>query len=204
MKNLQRRKTLIRKLFKEVAKETIGAENLGRVKLLILTRSRRWSSYCKYFYDNSITIGLNLKGLEYTIKEGYTSCYYKDRPERLNKYIINNRHNALRFILYHEARHAWQRINGKNRDNEYQQEYDADSWALAHIKTRPQNRKTTRPDQTRKPVKTFIPKVTEYIRLYNLGYSTSKIAKIYGIKDPRSVRYYLTKAGISLRRKENG
>ena len=189
MKNLQKRHTLIRKLFKEVAKETVGAEKLRRIKLIILTAGRVRASYCRFFYDGSITIVLNLKGIEYNVRNGYSSSYYKDRPERLNKYIKKNRHNALRFVLYHEARHAWQSIKGDRKyiDNEEVRERDADSWALAHIQTR--------------PVKTFIPKATEYIRLYNLGYTTSKIALLCKIKDPRSVRYYLTKAGINLRRR---
>lgn len=195
MNKLKKRKTLIRKLFKEVAKETVGPENLKKLKFKIELQGRG-ASYCGVRWDwrgkKYILIGLDLEGLLYQVKNGYSSIYYKTRPELLNKYIINNRHNALRFILWHEARHAWQRIYDKNRDNEEIRERDADSWALAHIKTRPQ-------DQTR-PVKTFIPKATEYIRLYNLGYSTTKIAQVCKIKDPRSIRYYLTKAGINLRR----
>lgn len=193
MNRLQKRKHLIKKLFKDVAKETVGAENLRRLKLIVLIKSWHRASYCKYFNDGSITIGLNLRGIEYRIREGYSPSYYSTRPDRLNKYIIRNRHNALRFVLWHEARHAWQRLNDTNRTSEYQKEFDADSWALAHIKTK-------KPDQI-KTAQTFIPKATEYIRLYNLGYSTSKIAVLCKIKDPRSVRYYLTKAGINLRRR---
>lgn len=179
MKNLQKRKTLIRKLFKEVAKETIGKVKVPP-KLRII--DKREYSTCRTFFDGEIVILLGLSGVNARVRSGYPADYYKGRPDRLNKYIIKNRHNALRFILYHELRHAWQRLNDINRDNEYQREYDADSWALAHIKTRPET------------------KVVEYIDLYNAGVSTAKIALLCKVKDPRSIRYYLTKAGINLRR----
>lgn len=202
MNKLKKRKYLIKKLFKVVAKETVGAENSKKVKLLILTKYRHNGSFCRPNY-NGIIIGLNLKGLEVRIKEGYSPSYYADRPDRLNKYIINNRHNTLRFILYHEARHAWQKLNNdKFTPTKFDQEFDADSWALAHIKTRPQDRKTKKTDQIKTgAVQTFIPKAIEYIRLYNLGYTTTKIALLCKVKDPRSVRYYLTKAGINLRKR---
>jgi hypothetical protein len=208
MDKLQKRKHLIRKLFKEVAKETVGPENLRKVKLIILSKIGRGSSYCRcrhrYIWNDSqqgqvtsITIGLNLRGLEDRIRNGYGSSYYEGRPERLNKYIIKNRHNALRFILYHEARHAWQRLNKRNRANLIEKERDADSWALAHLLTRPQKLQTRKPDQTfTRPE----PKVEEYIKLYTSGISTARIAVLCKVKDPRSIRYYLKKAGIILRR----
>ena len=187
---LKKRKDLIKKLFKNAAKETVGIDNLNRVKLRIITKNTSSNgSYCGN-RNGSIVVGINLKGLETRIKQGYSPSYYPTRPLRLNRYILNNRHNALRFVIYHEVRHAYQRINNINRDNQYQKEYDADSWALAHInKTR----------QT-EPIKTNRVPVNDYIELYNKGYSTTKIAFMFKIKDPRSVRYYLTKAGISLRR----
>jgi len=184
MNNLKKRKHLIRKLFKEVAKETVGSYSSLKLRII----DKRNYSTCIAYYNGDINILLGLNGVEKRVKYGYPNDYYINRPERLNKYIIRNRHNALRFVLYHELRHAWQRIN----DIYLNDEYDADTWALAHIKARP--------DQTRKPVKTFIPKATEYIRLYNLKYTTSEIARLCKVKDPRIIRYYLTKAGISLRR----
>ena len=191
-----KRKTYIKKLYKELAIETVGKTNLKYIKLIILGRYGRGTSYCKSWIASDtqlphIVIGLNLYALENRIIEGYNDGYYPSRIERLNKHILHNRHNALRFMLYHELRHAWQRLNNRHRDNLTIKEFDADGWALAHLNIK--KLAQVKPDK----------KVSEYTRLYKTGISTSKIAELYKIKDPRSIRYHLTKSGISLRRKYN-
>jgi hypothetical protein len=137
MKHDLKRKHLIKKLFKVVVKETIDNTNIP-IKLRINARGCG-RSYCRTRFNTnggiySISIVLDLRGIEKRIKEGYLPAYYDKRPQRLNRYIIKNRHNALRFLLYHELRHAYQRIYNINRDSIYQKEFDADSWALAHLK----------------------------------------------------------------------
>ena len=133
MDRTKKREYLIKKLFKVVAKETVGDNPSMPVKFRIEKGSQRGISYCGNRFDRwgreYIVVCLNLEGLLYQVKNGYSSSYYENRADRLNKYIIDNRHNALRFILWHEARHIWQKINDTKRGNEY----DADSWALAHI-----------------------------------------------------------------------
>jgi len=196
---IEKRKRLIKRLYKEIGKETVGT-NLSQVKLVILLNSTRGASYCRTKYNifkgPRCIIGLNLRGMLDQVKDGYRSDYYATRPDRLNKYIINNRHNALRFLLYHELRHAYQKFAKLEFASRGEREYDADTWAIAHLNIR-------KPNQTKKPdpIKTNKPHISDYIELYNKGYSTSKIAYMLKIKDPRSVRYYLTKAGINLRRK---
>lgn len=141
IKQITKRKGLIRKLFEEIAVETVGIKNLKRVKLLILTRYGRGTSYCGTRYNKEgeeyIRVCLNLRALEIRIREGYgLPNYYNTRPDRINKYVKKNRHNALRFVLYHETRHAYQRINNINRDNSYTKEYDADTWAIKQLEAR--------------------------------------------------------------------
>ena len=43
---------------------------------------------------------------------------------------MHNRHNALRFALYHELKHCADRLK---RPEEETSEFDADGWAIKHL-----------------------------------------------------------------------
>ena len=136
-KQEKRKEELIKKLFEIIAKETIGIDPIIRIKFRIEESNEYGCSYCGAETDNRgnyILIVINLENVQRKTIEGYSNDYYMGRQSRLNKYIIKNRHNSLRFVMYHEARHAYQRINKVNRDNEYTREFDADGWAIKHLK----------------------------------------------------------------------
>jgi len=201
-----RRNRLIRRLFNYYKKE-LQAEGLP-IKLMIQNKGNMYGSsrahYIFQYYGNYTgrvaKVILNIRAIDQRIKEGYGEDYYKGRNIRL-AFVLHNRHICLRFILLHELAHCISYLRGNlNRINhkDHSHEVYADSFALEHLKIKDQTRQPevqTRP-QTR-------PEEAEVIRLYNAGNGTSQIARILNIKDPRSVRYILTKNGIKLRSPKN-
>ena len=137
MNNTQKRKQFIRKLFVQVSKDSFCKSSSMPVKLLISEHGE--GNCCGYRLDfknrRYIQIAINLTVVDERAIIGFSANYYDDRPKLLNKYIINNKHNTIRFILYHEARHAYQRLNNiRNSMSREIAEKDADEWALAHIR----------------------------------------------------------------------
>jgi len=127
-----KRRRLIRRLFTGIVEETVGKELSARVEFSIRKNSKQ--STCRHYTSGRIKVILSLASREKKIKYGYTDFYYEGRAEKLNRYILNNRHDELRFVLYHEARHAQQRLTGvRNEMSRRIAELDADDWALKHL-----------------------------------------------------------------------
>lgn len=127
----KRRAELIKKLFEDIAKETIGAENIYKVKLTILYKNRNDCNWCMGYADGRFEIGIELPAIKKRTLKGYEDSYYPNRKLRIDKYIIHNRHNVLRFALYHELKHCADRLNHPEKETS---EFDADGWAIKHLR----------------------------------------------------------------------
>lgn len=136
-KQKQREKLLIKKLFLVFANRTIREEldNTKWYPILKIVTDRLDSNKFNY---NTLQIKINLKGIEYFVKNGYNDMYYKGRKVLTSKYILHNRHNEIRFAIYHELKHFCDRIKyGKNPHLTFGKrgaEYRADSYALSKLK----------------------------------------------------------------------
>lgn len=132
----KKREQLLHKLFDEVAVETLGTKKAkAKIDLRIIQTSS--PCYCEIQLSGKIIIGLALGNIKERVEKGYTDCYYTGRADKLNKYILYNKHNEVRFIFYHELRHAKQEIDGLLKNaSEAEIERDADDWALAHLERR--------------------------------------------------------------------
>ncbi len=136
MKKEKREKILIQKLFNDIRKQTIP--EYSKIKLRIAKIRNRGGCCLAYYssedkenkYPTRIYITINLTNIKLKSKIGYCNDYYEGRHEKL-KFVIGNKHKALRFIILHELRHAYQRINNtlKHYDT-LNKEIDADDYAV--------------------------------------------------------------------------
>lgn len=132
IKQAIKREELIRKLFEDIARKTIGLENIHKVRLTILYSSHFGCNWCECQGNDSIKIGIELPAIKKRVAKGYEDCYYSDRKLKTDKYILHNRHNAIRFALYHELKHAKDFIEHKYEERE-REEFEADEWAVKHL-----------------------------------------------------------------------
>ena len=58
------------------------------------------------FHGDTEIIKIDYTQIKRRVKEGYSNDYYLFRSQKLNPIIKNNKHNAIRFILLHELKHA--------------------------------------------------------------------------------------------------
>jgi len=136
-KQKQKEKRLLKKLFLELANETIKME-LGHTKLYPTFKVISDELGNSAFNNTTLQIKLNLKGIDYVVKNGYNNMYYKNRKILISKYTLHNKHNEIRFVIYHELKHFCDRI--KYDENSYitfgqrGAEYRADSYALSKLK----------------------------------------------------------------------
>jgi len=102
-----KQKKLIKKLFVNIIKDL----NIKKdIPLKIKFKNKGLASYCSTKSRLNIVIsqviGYNLYGSKFLKTRGYSDDYYAGRGALVNKYIKNNKHNAIRFILLHELKHA--------------------------------------------------------------------------------------------------
>lgn len=145
-----RHRKLIKMLFEDLKDEVIPKDYHSLIKIRITDTPfiRGNSSRCKTIYNDKlnndiyrIIINLDLISLKDTVKNGYTDHYYQTRRNKLF-FVIGNRRLAIRFVLLHELRHAYQRIYKVKRDNKYNlnwvlnkvKEIDADDFAISKLK----------------------------------------------------------------------
>lgn len=133
---VQRRKCLIRRLFWNIVKEIFKGKNyLDFITLKLINSNIEYSS-CKLYFDGQIIITININEYRLVNRIGYSDYYYKGRNKLTSKYIKYNRHNSIRFAIYHELGHAldckqfesYSQLSLKNK------EYSADCFALKHLK----------------------------------------------------------------------
>lgn len=127
------RKEKIKQLFIALLKES-GVN--FKVKLLIV-ENRNKPSYHKCSYRRAtgeITksiISINLLSLKKRVREGYSSKYYDNRPLFINSYVVKNRKNTIRFIMFHEIKHAIDMHKLRNKRFRIKvSEKDADDFAI--------------------------------------------------------------------------
>jgi hypothetical protein len=140
-KQKARQKRLIKKLFWSIAEKTLLEHNIDKNNLEL--KFRLDESYYAYVrgYKN---IRIGLACVKDITKNGITDCYYKGRKNLINKYVLKNRHNTIRLIIYHELKHLCDYYTGYKNEllpdlysggkNERLTEYRADSYALKYLK----------------------------------------------------------------------
>jgi len=126
----KRRAELIKKLFEDIAQETIEPENIYRVKLSISETTKTGVNWCCSYADGTCKIKIEINAIKRRVLNGYENCYYSDRKLRVDKYVLHNKHNAIRFALYHELKHAKDRLIDREKETS---EFDADGWAIKHL-----------------------------------------------------------------------
>lgn len=129
----RRRAELIKKLFEDIAQETIDPENIHRIRLTILYTQDGYNFCRRHVSNSNFTIGIELYAIKKRTLKGYSNGYYPGRKLKIDKYILHNRHNAIRFVLYHELKHAKDFIENRI-EREDIEELKADEWAIKHLK----------------------------------------------------------------------
>jgi hypothetical protein len=76
---------------------------------------------------------------KYRIKDGYDNDYYKNRKEKIDRYILGNFKACYRFVILHELGHIhfYQKINNIEKINKIslaRKERYADAFALRYLK----------------------------------------------------------------------
>lgn len=133
LKQTAKREELIRELFEKIASETIGVENIKKVSFILLYHNHYGCNWCEAYEDKNklhIKIGIELPAIRKRTKIGYEEVYYSGRKLKVDKYILHNRHNAIRFALYHELKHAKDMIRNSEKVSS---EFYADEWAIKHL-----------------------------------------------------------------------
>ena len=131
-----KQKALIQKLFKAIIADNPELQCLNIE--LDITEGYGNDSNC--YSDDRKLIFIKLNTIENRAKEGYTNFYYAFRSNKINPYILNNRHNVYRFVLLHELAHALHYYNtkGQCRDDTLGKEFFADDYALSKLKPQKQ------------------------------------------------------------------
>lgn len=126
----KRREELIRKLFNEVTHNTISPKDRHKIKIILLYTTIYKTNRCRWYDDGTFEILIELETVKGRSINGYSNDYYFDRKLRTDKYILHNRHNALRFVLYHELKHVADLLKNPEKAPS---EFGADSWAIKHL-----------------------------------------------------------------------
>lgn len=126
-----------KKLTKRLFWNIVKTEGLDREKLSVSIDNSKIASSCYSYSTGYSKISISITGAKYRARNGYQlDDYYQGRKELLNKYILHNLHNQIRFVIYHELKHSID--NSKNMNySEWPQrraEYQADCYALKHLK----------------------------------------------------------------------
>jgi len=105
-----RRRALMQKLFTVYAKEALQEypEELKKLSFYVFTNisgghiqsaRNRQNEFIRF------TLSISLLQIKSFVKLGFNDGYYKGRKALLDKYVLHNRHNALRLVLLHELKH---------------------------------------------------------------------------------------------------
>ena len=136
-KRLYKRNRLLKKLFRYIARDILSKKIASIVKLKIANFgvSQSITEFDTRNNVKNITIKLVLFDISYVVKKGVGRQYYNIRPKLCNKYILKNRHNCIRFILYHELYHAKMRLTkGRSKSFSLLEEIKADRVAIDKVK----------------------------------------------------------------------